>query len=81
MHNAVVRYGSETLLFKENHVIRLEGNDARMVRWISNVISENRISAVELSNRLEVNIMRECLQNKILLWFDNLKKNGTEFPA
>ena len=36
-------YGSEALLVKKEDVIRLERNNARMVRWICNVIPENGI--------------------------------------
>ena len=36
-------YGSETWPIKEKDVIRLERNDARMIRSIINVRSEKRI--------------------------------------
>lgn len=52
---------------KEDNVIRVEINNTRMARWMCNVGPENNISAVELRNRLWLNSMRECLQNRRLL--------------
>ena len=41
-------YGSENQPVKEEIVIRLVRNDARMVKWMSNVRSEYKSSAEEL---------------------------------
>ena len=49
-------------------MIRLERNDARTVRWLCNVLSEDRISAEELRTRLKLKSMRECLQDRRLQW-------------
>ena len=49
-------------------MIRLERNDARTVRWLCNVLSEDRISAEELRARLKLKSMRECLQDRRLQW-------------
>ena len=46
--------------------VRLESNDARIVRWICNVKPEYRISAEELRSRPKLKSMRECLQDKRL---------------
>lgn len=60
---------------KENttSMITLEKNDARMVRWSNHVDAGDTISAVKLRNRLQLNIMRECLQ-KTLLRLDDLQR-------
>ena len=46
---------------REDNVIKLETDDARMIKWMHNVRPEDRISAVELRNRVQLNTMRECL--------------------
>ena len=56
-------YGSETWSGKDEDVIRLERNNAGMIRWIKNVGSEDRVSAVEFRTRLKLNDMRKCLQD------------------
>ena len=57
---------SETWPVKKEHVIRVEKNDTRMVRWVYNVRPKDRISAEELRTRLKLNAMKECLQNNRL---------------
>ena len=57
-------YGSETRPDKKQHVIRLERNDTRMVRWMRNIIPEDRIFAGELRTRLKLNDTMECLQDQ-----------------
>ena len=37
-----------------------------MVRWMCSITPENKISTVELRNLLQMNTMRECLQNRKL---------------
>lgn len=49
--HSVVQYGSETWPVKDD-VIKLERNDARIVRWICNISSEDMIYAEELKTRL-----------------------------
>ena len=66
-------YGSETCPVKDD-VIRLTRNDARMVRLVYNVRPVDRISAVELGNRMTLNKMKKHLQNKRLLCFAFLQK-------
>ena len=45
-------------------MIRVEDKDAKMViRWILNVIPNDRISAEKLRTRLKLNGMKECFQN------------------
>ena len=55
-------YGSETWSVKEKDVIRLERNDARIVRWMFKIRPEDTISAEELRTRLKLKSMRECLK-------------------
>ena len=38
----------------EEDVIKLDWNDAKMVRWTSNVRFGNKISATELWNKLKI---------------------------
>ena len=47
-------------------VIRPESNDAGMIRWISNVRAEDKISEEELLSRLKFNSLNECLQPECL---------------
>ena len=54
---------SETWTEKKDNVDREKENDARIVRWMCIVRPEDKISIVELRNRLRWNIIRECLQN------------------
>ena len=44
---------------EEEHVIKLEINDGRMVRWMCNVKPEDRISEKELRTRLTFKSMRQ----------------------
>ena len=72
-------YGSETWPVNEEDVIRLERNDATMIRWLCNVRPEDRIYAEELETRLILKSMRECLQDRRLQWFVGpTRKNGKE---
>ena len=50
---SVVPFGSEAWPIKEDDVILLEGNNAMMDQ--SNVIPEDKISALELKNTLQLN--------------------------
>ena len=50
---SVMPYESETWPVNED-VIRLEGNGARMIRWLCNIIPEDS-SPGELRNRLQLN--------------------------
>ena len=62
-------------------VIRPESNDAGMIRWISNVRAEDKISEEELLSRLKFNSLNECLQPECL-WKSTMVwssiKNGKE---
>ena len=42
-------------------MIRFEKNDARVVRWMCNVKTEDTISGMKIRNKSELNTMRECL--------------------
>ena len=57
----VMLYGREIWLAKEEDVIRLESNDARMVRWMCNVRLEDSTSGEQLRNRLKLASMRKYL--------------------
>ena len=59
-------FGDETWPFKEEYVIRLERNVAKMVRRMCNVRLEDRISVNVLRGRLKLNSMWECLQDRRL---------------
>ena len=48
--HSVMLNGSETRPVKEEDVIRLERNDAILVRWMCNVKPEDKISEEELRN-------------------------------
>ena len=70
---SIMLYECQTWPVKGEDVIRLESNDARIVRWIYNVKPEYRISAEELRSRPKLRSMRECLQDKRLPWFVHLE--------
>ena len=71
---SIMLYASETWPVKEEDLIRLEKNDARIVRWVCNVRSEDSISAEELRTRLKLKSTRECFQNRRLQWSDHLER-------
>ena len=71
---SIMSYGSETSPVKEEYGIRLERDDARMVRWMCSIRPERRISAGELKTRLKLNSTRECLKDRILQSFGHLEK-------
>ena len=55
---------------KEDDVIKLGENDARMVMavwWMCNTRLEDRASTVELKNKKQINVMRKSLQSRRLL--------------
>ena len=49
-------------------MIRLEKNDARMVKWMCNVRCEDKISPTELKTGLQLNSMKKCLHDRRLQW-------------
>ena len=67
-------YGSGTWPVKEEDVIRLERNGARMVRWMYSVRPEDRSSVQELMTRLKLKSVRECLQDRRLQWFGQIER-------
>ena len=54
--------------------VRLERNDARMVKWICNIRPEDKISAEELKTRIKLKSMRECLQDKRPKWLGHFER-------
>ena len=58
----------------EEDAIRLETNDAMMVRWIYNINPEDKIYAEELRASLKLFSMRERLQDKRLQWFGHVER-------
>ena len=62
----VLLYGSETRPVKEEGVIRLLKNNARIVRWIYNVMLLNGIFAEELRTRLKLNYIQDY--NGLFIW-------------
>ena len=59
-------YGSEAWQIKQENVIRLERNDARMVTWMCNFSPGDMISAEEIRDRLKLKGISEYLQDKRL---------------
>ena len=59
-------------LVKEEHEIRVEMNNTRVVRWMCNARPEDTISAEKRRIRLKLKIMRECFQGRRLQWFGHL---------
>ena len=57
----------------EEDAIRLETNDAMMVRWIY-INPEDKIYAEELRASLKLFSMRERLQDKRLQWFGHVER-------
>ena len=55
---SLMLYRMETWPVKEEHVIRLERSDLRMVRWLFNFRPKDRISAGELRTRLKLKSIR-----------------------
>ena len=53
--------------------MRPERNDVSIVRWKCSFRQEDRISAVEVKNKLEMNTIRDCLQNRKHLRFGHLE--------
>ena len=58
----------------EEDAIRLETNDAMMVRWIYNINPEDKIYAEELRASLKLFSLRERLQDKRLQWFCHVER-------
>ena len=58
---------------QKEDVIRLERNDARIVRLTCNVRPEDSISAGELKTRLKSKSVRKCLQDRRLQWYSHLE--------
>ena len=76
--HSVIRYGNETWPLKEG-VIRLERNDARIVRCICKILSEDIISAEELRTRLNWRAWRNVYRIqewKSVLGLVNVKLKG-----
>ena len=82
LHSACARsvmvHGSETWPFKENDASRLDRNDERTVKRMRIVRPNDRLFAVELKNRLQLNTMRAYWQNRRLLWFGHQKRMNRE---
>lgn len=58
----------------EEDAIRLETNDAMMVRWIYNINPEDKIYAEELRASLKLFSLRERLQDKRLQCFGHVER-------
>lgn len=65
-------HGTEDQQDKED-VVQPERNYVSIVRSKCSFRPEDRISAVEVKNKLEMNTIKDCLQNKNLLWFVDLE--------
>lgn len=65
-------HGTKDQQDKED-VVQPERNYVSIVRSKRSFRPEDRISAVEVKNKLEMNTIRDCLQNKKLLWFVDLE--------
>ena len=61
---SVMLYGNVTWPVKEKDVIRLQRNDARMVRWKCSVRPEDSFSTDEPMARLKLKNMWECLLDR-----------------
>ena len=70
----VMHYVSGTCPVKEEDVIRLERNDARITRSMCNITPQDMISAEELTIRQKLKSMREFLQDRRLQRFGHLKR-------
>lgn len=53
----------------------------RMIKWIYNIWSEDRISAQLFVNRLQLNTSREWLPNRQLRWLGHLERMEENFRA
>ena len=62
-------YLSGTWPVIEENVIKLEKNDARMVRWRCTVWPQDCISPDKLRPKQKLNNTRECLQ-----WLDHMER-------
>ena len=75
--------GSRRICFisqlKEFDMMALDGNDARIVRWMCKVEPEDRISAVGHRKRPELETMRGYLQNTRLLRLGHIKSMEENF--
>ena len=58
-------FGSEPV--KEGDEIRRKKIGARMIRWIRSIRPDDKISVIDLQNRLQLNTVEECLNNISLL--------------
>ena len=63
---SVIHYGRETWQVKEEDVIRLERNDARMAIYMCNNSPKDKISAEELRTIVKLKSVGECLQDRRL---------------
>lgn len=63
----VILYGSAVIPVREEIAIRLEEIVARISRWMCKIRLKDKIFAVELKNRLQLNTNTKCLQSTRLL--------------
>lgn len=61
---------SQSCRVKVDDLIKLDWHDARMVKWMSNVMLEEMMSTKELRTIIRLKSTKECFQNKRLRWFD-----------
>lgn len=67
---------------KDEYVIRLERDDARMILWMVNVRSKDRSFREKLGTTPNVNSMKGCSQGRRLYWFYNLERmEGNEWAS
>lgn len=59
---------------KEEDKTRLQRNDTRIIRWMSNLRPEDKISIKELMTKLKLKSMGKCLQERKLPCFDHLER-------
>ena len=72
----VLIYGSETWPVKVEDMQRLERMERMMVRWMCGVSLKDRISSVELNERLGVEGVADIVRRGRLRWFGHLERKG-----
>ena len=74
----VMLYGSETWPMKVVDMERLERTERMMVRWMCGVTLKNRVSSVELNERLGIEEVAVMVRRGRLRWFGHVERKDPD---
>src|SRR5664279_1077102 len=74
----VLVYGSETWPIKVEDMQRLQRTEKMMVRWMCGMTLKNKISSVELYDRLDVEAVSDVVRRGRLGWFGHLERKSPD---